>query len=70
MPVLQRLEVMLAPSPPRRRRVWLPAPNGTLTVNQLAASARRSAPVLHGVSFRLEAGEALGVIGASGPAKR
>ncbi len=31
--------------------------------------ARGSAPVLHGVSFRLEAGEVLGVIGASGSGK-
>ncbi|WP_285143038.1 type I secretion system permease/ATPase, partial [Serratia ureilytica] len=67
---LHRLEVMLAANPPQTASLPLPAPNGTLTVNQLSASAPGgSAPVLHGVSFRLEAGEVLGVIGASGSGK-
>ena len=48
----------------------LPKPQRSLTVENLSVShAVQTEPVVKGVSFRLEAGEALGIIGPSGSGK-
>ncbi|WP_432759533.1 type I secretion system permease/ATPase [Defluviimonas salinarum] len=60
----------LAEIPPEPRRIQLPAPEAVLAVQGLTVvppGAR--APTLRNVSFRLEPGQALGVIGKSGSGK-
>lgn len=47
----------------------LPAPLGMLSVENLYISIGKSAPILRGVTFRLEAGESLGIIGPSAAGK-
>jgi ABC-type protease/lipase transport system fused ATPase/permease subunit len=47
----------------------LPAPKGTLSVEALYYNPSRNVPILRGLSFRLEAGESLGVIGPSAAGK-
>ncbi len=66
----QRVAALLRESPPRESRMALPAPQGRLTVEGLVAippGARK--PVLHGITFTLEPGEALGVIGPTAAGK-
>lgn len=68
----QRLHGLLAAHPPRSERLPLPAPTGILSVEAAGAmppGARTAAPTLSGVTFALEVGDMLGVIGPSGSGK-
>ena len=47
----------------------LPAPHGRITAENLYISIGKSAPILRGVSFELQPGESLGVIGPSAAGK-
>jgi PrtD family type I secretion system ABC transporter len=65
-----RLSEALTRMPNRKATTALPAPSKTLEVQQLAAvPPGTTAPIVHGVSFALEAGQALGIIGPSGAGK-
>jgi PrtD family type I secretion system ABC transporter len=65
-----RLNRLLECSPPERRVMPLPAPKGKLTCEQVVYVPRgRDKPVLNGVSFALEPGEALGIVGPSATGK-
>jgi ABC-type protease/lipase transport system fused ATPase/permease subunit len=64
------VSALLRETPPRESRMALPAPTGRLSVENLVAvppGARK--PVLQGISFTLEPGEALGVIGPTAAGK-
>lgn len=65
-----RLAAELSRTPPDADRTPLPPPTRSLSVSGISLlAAGRDAPVLHNVSFTLQAGSALGVIGASGSGK-
>ena len=67
---LQRLGEALAALPEDTARTPLPAPSRNLRVTCLSLlAAGRDAPVLFDVSFALDAGSALGIIGPSGSGK-
>ena len=67
---LRRLGEALADEPAPIERTPLPAPMRHLSVTAMSLlAADREAPVLHDVSFVLEAGSAIGVIGPSGSGK-
>ncbi len=76
-PVLQRaragwkaLGAFLAKCPPVRPRTDLPTPEAELRVKNLTVVPPNSrVPVLRGVNFQLEPGQAIGVIGPSGSGK-
>jgi PrtD family type I secretion system ABC transporter len=66
----RRVHDLLVGHPPRERAVALPRPAGRLTVEDVNFALPGTAKfILHGVSFRLEPGEALGIIGPSGAGK-
>ena len=66
----QRIKALLASNPVPDRALALPRPTGRLSVQGLIYSLPRSmSQILRGISFRLEAGEILGVIGPSGAGK-
>ena len=66
----RRLNELLQAIPEDEARLTLPKPEGRLSVEQLVAAPPGSQkPVLKGVSFKLEPGEALGVIGPSASGK-
>ncbi len=66
----RRLSELLRAIPEGAERLTLPKPEGRLSVEQLVAAPPGSKkPVLRGVSFKLEPGEALGVIGPSASGK-
>ena len=66
----QRLEQLLTAVPPEVQRTALPRPAARLEVRNLVLVAPGEAkPVLRGVSFSLQPGQALGVIGPSGSGK-
>lgn len=66
----QNLEQLLSKTPPELQRTALPKPRAVLTVEALAATAPGdNRPLLRNVSFRVEPGEAIGVIGPSGSGK-
>ncbi|MFE3838700.1 type I secretion system permease/ATPase [Pseudogemmobacter sonorensis] len=65
-----RLAQLLSDVPPEPERTPLPRPKGRLEVQGLViVPPGESQPVLRGVAFRLEPGQAMGVIGASGSGK-
>jgi PrtD family type I secretion system ABC transporter len=65
-----RLNDLLATSPTAPRRMRLPAPRGALELEDVVVWPPGSGePTLRKVSFRLAAGECLGVVGASGSGK-
>ena len=66
----RRLDTLLKESPLQAGHLTLPEPKGYLSVEQVAAVPPGAArPVLKGIAFRLEPGEALGVIGPSAAGK-
>ncbi|THF64791.1 type I secretion system permease/ATPase [Pseudothauera nasutitermitis] len=66
----RRLSQLLADFPPLARGMDFPRPEGAVAVEQLlAAPPSQTQPVLHGIHFKLEPGETLGVIGPSGAGK-
>ncbi|RYF84110.1 MAG: type I secretion system permease/ATPase [Comamonadaceae bacterium] len=66
----ERLDKLLSENPPREPGMPLPPPNGNLSVEGvMAAPPGMPTPVLRGVSFAIEAGEVLGVIGPSASGK-
>jgi ATP-binding cassette subfamily C exporter for protease/lipase len=66
----ERLTHLLASNPPRKPGMSLPAPRGDISVEAVTAAAPGSQiPVLKGVTFALNAGDTLGVIGPSGSGK-
>jgi ATP-binding cassette, subfamily C, type I secretion system permease/ATPase len=66
----QRLKTLLATNPVPDPALALPRPAGPLSVEGLVYGIPRApSPILRGISFRLEAGEILGVIGPSGAGK-
>ena len=65
-----RLDELLSAVPARDPGMALPAPRGTLQVEQLVAGAPGSpAPILRGVQFALSPGEVLAVVGPSAAGK-
>ena len=65
-----RLVQLLVAVPARAPSMALPAPSGALQVEQLVAGAPGSgAPILRGVGFALNPGEALAVVGPSASGK-
>lgn len=66
----ERLNELLSTNPPRKPGMDLPVPMGNLSVEGLvAAPPGKASPVLRNVSFNLQAGDVLGVIGPSGSGK-
>lgn len=66
----RRLSQLLEDFPPLAKGMDFPRPSGVLVVEQLlAAPPSQTQPVLHGINFKLNAGEALVVIGPSGAGK-
>lgn len=66
----QNLEELLGKTPPEAARTALPEPRALLEVEAIAATAPgESRPLLRNVTFRVEPGEAIGVIGPSGSGK-
>ncbi len=66
----QSLEVLLSMTPPEPDRTPLPKPRALLVADSVAATAPgENRALLRNVSFRVEPGEAIGVIGPSGSGK-
>jgi PrtD family type I secretion system ABC transporter len=66
----QRIKQLLASSPVADPVLALPRPAGRLSVEGLVYGIPRApSPILRGFSFRLNAGEVLGIIGPSGAGK-
>ncbi|MFK3740082.1 type I secretion system permease/ATPase [Massilia sp. TN1-12] len=65
-----RLSLLLEKNPARAAGMPLPAPRGQLSVeNVLAAPPGVGNPIVKGVSFAIQPGDVLGIIGASGSGK-
>jgi PrtD family type I secretion system ABC transporter len=66
----RRLDQLLESTPPAQPGTKLPAPAGELVLERVAFSLRGSdRPIIRGVSLRLAAGEALGMVGPSASGK-
>lgn len=65
-----RLDQLLSDFPPRQPGMSLPPPEGRVSVEHLVASAPGSqVPILKGVSFAIQPGEVMGIIGPSASGK-
>ncbi len=65
-----RLQSLLADNPPREAGMELPKPTGVVSVEGVTAAPPMVAvAVLKGVSFQIQSGDCLGVIGPSGSGK-
>lgn len=65
-----RLNDLLKKAPPEQERMSLPAPEGKISVEQLvAAPPGVQKPTLKNLSFEVEPGETIGVLGQSGAGK-
>ena len=65
-----RVESMLQEAEKRIKKVTLPMPEGPLIVSRVFAAPRnRDVAILNDVSFALEPGQSLGIVGASGAGK-
>lgn len=65
-----RLQSLLADNPPREAGMELPKPTGVISVEGVTAAPPMVAvAVLKGVSFQIQSGDCLGVIGPSGSGK-
>jgi PrtD family type I secretion system ABC transporter len=65
-----RIKMLLAANPVRDPALALPRPAGRLAVEGLVYGIPRApSPILRSISFRLDAGDVLGVIGPSGAGK-
>jgi PrtD family type I secretion system ABC transporter len=66
----QRLQRILDAIPPEVQRMQLPAPQGQLDVENLTVvMPDQQKPILNGLSFRVQPGHGLGVIGPTGAGK-
>lgn len=67
----QRLVKLLEQNPPRGTNMSLPVPKGELSVENVSATPPGSPgePVLHNISFAIQPGDVLGVIGPSASGK-
>lgn len=66
----QRLKEQIPAFPERAKSMPLPKPKGLLSVEKVSYfHPGQAEPVLHGITFKLEPGEALGIIGPSGTGK-
>jgi len=66
----KRLSQLLEDFPPLAKGMDFPRPTGAVAVEQLlAAPPSQTQPVLHGINFKLDAGDTLVVIGPSGAGK-
>ncbi len=64
-----RLHFLLARIDPNQGDTALPAPKGLLSVENLFYSPGKGVNILRGISFKLEPGESLGIIGPSAAGK-
>lgn len=67
----QRLVKLLEQNPPRGTNMSLPAPQGAVSVENVSATppGSQGEPVLHNVSFAIQPGDVLGIIGPSASGK-
>src|SRR5690606_22910778 len=66
----ERLDKLLKAAPPRDKHTSLPRPKGHLVVeNVVAAAPGGHEAILKGISFNINAGEVVGIIGPSASGK-